>query len=208
MTYVKRAGVGDDEKWVPGRLARQNEAGKAVRQPYIAFSAVTRVRSIWQICHLSVRVLLGSPSYTAQVGAKTALLPVTSLPAMRRWFVILLAVLFSVQFGWAMAATCCTHESDEVAVSHLRHQIGTHADMPSKSLKEMNAQVGQKSICGDEMGSAELDHDHCHLAQVAVGHHVCPAFSIDSERSARHFDEPLGSSHIPACLDRPDWPRA
>jgi len=133
---------------------------------------------------------------------------------MRRWFVILLAVLLSVQFGWAAAATYCTHEASDAALSHFGHHAGTHADTPSKSVdpaeaqKMQKAQSGQKSVAGDQTRLADLDHGHCHLAQAAVGHDADLRVEINNERGAHHGGEPLRTSHIPDGLDRPDWLRA
>lgn len=130
---------------------------------------------------------------------------------MRRWFVILLAVLLSVQFGWAVAATYCAHEPGDAPVSHFGHHAGTHADTPSKSVKPGEAekvQTGQKSVAGDQTRLADLDHGHCHLAQVAVGHDAPLMVDIENERVDQHVGEPLRSSHIPDGLDRPDWRRA
>jgi len=127
---------------------------------------------------------------------------------MRRWFVILLAVLLSVQFGWAAAATYCAHEASDAAPNHFGHHAGTHADTPSKSVKSEKVQTGQKSVTGDQTRLADLDHGHCHLAQVAVGHDADLRVEINNERGAHHGGEPLRSSHIPDSLDRPDWLRA
>ncbi|MBT9455344.1 MAG: hypothetical protein IV097_01855 [Burkholderiaceae bacterium] len=131
--------------------------------------------------------------------------PATSLPAMRRWFVILLAVLLSAQFGWAVAAAYCAHETDDAAGSHFGHHNGTHTGTPSKSAKEPGAQVGQKSAAGDPAAAADFDHAHCHLLQVVIGHDMPLAINIANERGTQHAGEPLGSSHIPNSLDRPNW---
>lgn len=137
--------------------------------------------------------------------------PSSHIPTMRRWFVILLAVLLSVQFGWAAAATYCAHEAGDAALSHFGHHAGTHADTPSKSVKPdelQKAQTGQKSVTGDQTRLADLDHGHCHLAQVAMGHDADLQIDTNNERGAHYGGEPLRSSHIPDGLDRPDWLRA
>ena len=127
---------------------------------------------------------------------------------MRRWFVILLAVVLSVQFGWAVAATYCTHEADDGAASHFGHHAGSSADTQSQSVKAQKAQAGQKSVAGDPTWAADFDHGHCHLAQVAIGHDAPMVVTIASELGARSGGELIASSHIPEGLDRPDWLRA
>jgi len=127
---------------------------------------------------------------------------------MRRLSVILLAVLLSVQFGWAVAATYCAHEVKDATLNHFGHHAGTHAATPSKLVKADEAQTGQKSVAGDQTQLADLDHGHCHLAQVAVGHDADLRVDINNERGAPHGGEPLRSSHIPEGLERPDWLRA
>ena len=120
---------------------------------------------------------------------------------MRRWFVILLAVLLSVQFGWAAAATYCVHEAGSQDVRHFGHHT------PAQShLHEVKK--SQKSVSGDQQHAVDLDHGHCHLIHVVIGNGDELSFEVADSAQPATGHKLLGNSHIPESLDRPNWSRA
>ena len=116
---------------------------------------------------------------------------------MRRWFLALLTVFVTAQFGWAAAANYCAHERGAKAAQH----IGHHAHHPVPG-----------DAHGDEAKSplpaAELDHGHCHLILVAIAAEGTLGFDLAARSLFLPDRELRSSSHIPEGLDRPQWQRA
>jgi hypothetical protein len=116
---------------------------------------------------------------------------------MRRWFLALLTLFVTAQFGWAAAANYCAHERGAQAAQHIGHHAHNHVPGDAH---------------GDEVKSplpaAELDHGHCHLIHAAIAADGPLGFDLAASSLSYPDRELRSSSHIPEGLDRPQWQRA
>jgi hypothetical protein len=112
---------------------------------------------------------------------------------MRRWFIALLTLLVAAQLSWAGAALCCVDELAGEPVPGTALFIGEQAH------------TGQAS---EAHPVCETGHCHCHHAGCATPlAHNQPAVTPQTLALAPTAAARL-KSHIPAGLDRPNWPRA
>jgi hypothetical protein len=123
------------------------------------------------------------------------------LPAMRRWFLVFLTMMVFAQFSSAAARICCL---DELAPASSSSDL--HTPSVAKSLAV--AADAHAVWAEDAQHACDMGHCHCHHASVACGTEGRLHIG-DAPRAVPDMGLlPLGSSHIPAGLDRPNWHRA
>ena len=109
---------------------------------------------------------------------------------MRRWFILLLALLVTAQLSWAGAALCCVQE------------LGEH------HTAQATGETVHQAASGDAHVGCEVGHCHCHHAGCAT-----PLAEGEVPASAQRLaPEPAAAlrpqSHVPPGLERPNWQRA
>jgi hypothetical protein len=120
------------------------------------------------------------------------------LPATRRGFIVILALLMLVQFTWAASAVCCL---DELRSSEAKVQLRAQALADRDQTQAGYASEGLKHAC-------DVGHCHCHLACVAFGDDLHLGLGAAIRFAPFGHCLELAKSHIPDGLDRPNWLRA
>lgn len=113
------------------------------------------------------------------------------MPAVRRYFVLLLLFLLPFQSLWAAAASYCQHENDTTTqhFGHHEHECQAVAD------------EGE----GTGLSTGEQDCNYCHLgcakplSQHTVAMLAAPTLTVSSSPPRTY------RSHIPAGIERPNW---
>ena len=115
---------------------------------------------------------------------------------MRRWLVCFLALLVTVQMSWAATALCCLGELP-----------GQQPASGETSLIVV-AESAHAALSADAAHLCEAGHCHCHHAGCATP--LADAAAMPSEHGVSPLLALVQSytSHIPAGLERPNWPRA
>lgn len=115
-------------------------------------------------------------------------------PKMRRWLLVFLMSVLSLQLSWAAVATYCQHENTP-KTAHFGHHAHEH-----------RAPRNDKGADADKKNPLAVDEDCsiCHFGDTSSlpslePHHVP---SVSPPRVA--LDHTLGDSHIPALPERPD----
>ncbi|HKX40119.1 MAG TPA: DUF2946 family protein [Burkholderiaceae bacterium] len=118
---------------------------------------------------------------------------------MKRFFVLLLAVLLPLQFAWGAAAAYCQHETTTQSAAHLGHHQHVH-----------KAEPGDGKVVGKVAGKLAADYDcgYCNTATAAV----MPAFETPLPSAFVVLSQALQPEREPASApqrapDRPQWPR-
>ena len=114
---------------------------------------------------------------------------------MRRWIVLIVLCVFSLQACWAAAAAYCQHETAPRA-AHLGHHAHDH-----------KAQAGTPDAGLDAPGALtpDLDCHACHgvgacVSAAVIGLAAAPAAAAPPQRIPPALPTPP-----PARVDRPDW---
>lgn len=109
---------------------------------------------------------------------------------MRRWFLILLALLVTAQLSWAGAALCCVDELAEQNVAVL------------------SGEAPHAAAAGEAHPVCETGHCHCHhtgcATPLAEGQGPAAAQTVAPEPT----EAARLRSHTPQGLERPNWLRA
>jgi len=127
------------------------------------------------------------------------------LPAMRRWFLVFLTMMVFAQFSSAAARICCLNELAPAASSSELHTPSVATSLVTSLAAADDAHAVWAE---DAQHPCDMGHCHCHHASVACGTEGRLHIG-DAPRAVPDMGLlPLGSSHIPAGLDRPNWHRA
>lgn len=111
---------------------------------------------------------------------------------MKRWLVVLLALLLPVQFAWAGAAAYCAHETDASRTQHFGHHEHVHKAAAEKP-------AGAKSLGDNDCGTC---HAGSALLEATTSTSALPASSI----VVPHSPAPLPTA-LARAPDRPQWLR-
>ncbi len=141
------------------------------------------------------------------------MLPAYIIRRMRRFLILLFAIVLPLQFAWAGAAAYCNHESTQpgsgtaTAASswHFGHHSHAHRDHLSQHGNESNAHKDGKG----NLKLPDLDCAVCHFASTQL---VLPdlAASASSHGVAISYHALAATclSAPGATPDRPQWPLA
>ena len=113
---------------------------------------------------------------------------------MKRWLVLLLALLLPVQFAWAGAAAHCQHETNPAQTHHLGHHEHVHKASAEKP-------TGGKSAGDNDCGT-------CHAAGSALLFEASPPMTVAPSSAAvvLHRVRPIPTA-LARAPDRPQWLR-
>jgi len=109
---------------------------------------------------------------------------------MRRWFLVLLALLVTAQLSWAGAALCCVDELAE------------------QNIAVLSGEPAHTTAAGEAHPVCETGHCHCHHTGCAAP--LAEGQGIASPQAAPPEPAAAGRlrSHTPQALERPNWLRA
>jgi cytochrome c5 len=113
---------------------------------------------------------------------------------MRRWLVLLFALLLHMQTAWAGASAYCQHETTEQQSKHFGHHFHTHKGEVQKS--------------SDSKLMADSDCASCHgSASAAIPTKLDEGDFEASSLSTEAVISPPFSSALARAPDRPQWLR-
>ena len=113
---------------------------------------------------------------------------------MRRWLILVFALVLPLQFAWASASAYCQHESGEQQSQHFGHHFHAHK--------------GEAKKAADNKFTADADCGSCHascsvaIAALPSAHAVAAA-----SPAAKVAASPPFSSALARAPDRPQWLR-
>jgi len=120
------------------------------------------------------------------------------LKFMRRWLIVLVALVIAAQFSWAVTAT--TTSMDEL------HGAGADVELAaSPSAAADGPEVAQGK---DPAHVCDASHCHCYHGYGAAGSPVPCILGVAPMSAPREAPAGMGESHIPPRIERPNWRRA
>lgn len=116
---------------------------------------------------------------------------------MRRFLILLFAIVLPLQITWASAAAYCGHETSAPAAATTGGHFGHHThEHPGEA----------KSKAGAKLPDAD-----CAVCHFATSHVVFPALALPAAHDfikLRYLNPPVGYGSVPSRTpDRPQWPR-
>ncbi|WP_043358244.1 cation efflux protein, CzcI family [Cupriavidus basilensis] len=133
---------------------------------------------------------------------------------MRRFLILLFAIMLPLQFAWAGAAAYCNHESTQpgngTATASASWHFGHHSHAHQGKLSQHDGKDSNDSKSGkDNIKLPDLDCAVCHFASAQL---VLPDMATSaSQHGVAISYRALAASYLSApgaTPDRPQWPLA
>lgn len=122
---------------------------------------------------------------------------------MRRWLIVLVALVITAQFSWAVTVTMTG--LDEL------HGAGAAGVDVEFAASPSAAADGPEAARAQGKGTAhacDASHCHCYHGYGAAGSSVPCVLGAAPTSAPREAPAGMGESHIPPRIERPNWRRA
>jgi hypothetical protein len=116
---------------------------------------------------------------------------------MRRWLIVLIALVIAAQFSWAVEAT--TTGMGEL------HSAGADVALATSPSSATDGSDVAQAQGNDTAHICDASHCHCFHGYTATGSPVPYVLGAEPPGAPREAPAGMGESHIPPRIERPNW---